>query len=277
MPSIVNVASLLRKGRNLLYRGYLRRSIRRIGLNDILSDPYWKIVHKLSGHTQTHTIEGYSVDFEISTHTEFMRFRDLAGEQSIIADLLRALEPDDIVYDIGANVGTYTCFIASKLGPGHTVAFEPEPQNATKLHDNLKLNNLNAKFVEVALSDTNGTVDFALLGDEAGEGEHAIATNRNEKVIEVKSARGDTIIKQEGLPMPSVLKIDVEGAELSVLRGLNETLRDHVRLVYVEVHPEKLPDFGDCEPEIRAFLEGAGFEVTTLSSHRNEQFLCASK
>lgn len=234
-------------------------------------------MYNLSGNVQTHTIEGLSVDFQTKTYTEFMRFRNLAGEQAIIADVLRSLQSNDIVYDIGANVGTYTCFVASKLKSGQTIAFEPEPQNTEALRENLKLNDLNVEVIEIALSDTDGTVDFALGGTEAGEGEHAIATSDYKDTIEVETDRGDSVIDHCNLPHPTVLKIDVEGSELSVLRGLSDTLREHVRVIYVEVHPEKILDFGGSESEIRDFLEETGFEVRTIDSRGSEYFWRASK
>lgn len=251
--------------------------VHRIGLNELLSEPYWKLVHKLSRDVQSHTINGQNIDFKTESLTEFMRFRSLAGECSILDDLLCSLEADDIFYDIGANVGTYTCFVASKLGPHRTVAFEPEPENAAQLRANLELNNLEAEIIEVALSDFSGTVDLALSGNESGEGEHAIATGQEKETIKVEVARGDEVIEQEELSPPSVVKIDVEGAELSVLRGLRETLQEHVRLSYVEVHPDKLPEFGDTPIEVRDFLIGAGFDVTEISTQREHIFLRASK
>ncbi|WP_242406156.1 FkbM family methyltransferase [Halostagnicola larsenii] len=268
---------LLQKLRDKFYSGHLRYIVRQIGLNKILSDPYWKLVYVFSGKTQTHDIDGHKIEFKTDTFTEFMRFRSFAGEEAILKDLLQSLKKTDIVYDVGANVGTYTCFAAMKLQSQQTVAFEPESRNAERLRGNLELNNLDARVLEVALSDTNGTIDFALSGDEAGEGEHAIATDQATETIEVETVRGDRVIEERDLTPPSVVKIDVEGAELSVLRGLSETLRENVRLAYVEVHSEKLPAFGDSAPEVRAFLEGAGFDVTELSSDRSEFFLRASK
>ncbi|MDB9281515.1 FkbM family methyltransferase [Halorubrum ezzemoulense] len=206
-----------------------------------------------------------------------MRFRDLSDEHSIIEDLLTALDIDDVFYDIGANVGTYTCFTAAQLDTGRTLAFEPEPKNADRLQENLELNDLHAEIVQVVLSDTDGTVEFALSGDEAGEGEHAIATDNSEQTLEVETARGDTIIEERGLPKPTVVKIDVEGAELSVLRGLRETLCTNCRLVYVEVHTEKITDFGGEASEVKTFLTDAGFDVTEISQRGSEVFLRASK
>lgn len=79
------------------------------------------------------------------------------GERPVLEDLLQSLKPDDVFYDIGANVGTYTCFAASKLGPNAVVAFEPERKSATRLRENLDLNALDAQVVENALSDINET------------------------------------------------------------------------------------------------------------------------
>ncbi|WP_198530028.1 FkbM family methyltransferase [Halorubrum aethiopicum] len=227
--------------------------------------------------TQTHEITTHSVDFHTKTFTEFTRFRDLVGERSIVEDLLTSLDSNDIFYDVGANVGTYTCFAAAKLGPGKVVAFEPEPENADRLRENLELNNLDAEIIQIALSDTDGIVDLALTGDEAGTGEHAIATGDDKQTLEVETARGDSIIEERGLPKPTVAKIDVEGAELSVLRGLRETLYESCRLMYVEVHTEKIRDFGAERSEVETLLTDAGFEVTEISQRGSEIFLRASK
>ncbi|WP_206664918.1 FkbM family methyltransferase [Halorubrum salsamenti] len=206
-----------------------------------------------------------------------MRFRNLVGERSIIKDLLTTIDSNDVFYDIGANVGTYTCFAAAELGSGRTVAFEPEPENADRLQDNLELNSLDAKIIRVALSDTDGTVDFALTGEEAGEGQHAIATNSDGRTLKVETARGDTIVEKRKLPKPTVVKIDVEGAELSVLRGLQETIRESCRLIYVEVHSEKIADFGGDVSDVEKFLTDAGFELTEMSRRGSEIFFRASK
>ena len=273
----IDFGKQLRYLRSRFYSGRIQQTIRKTGMNDYLSGPYWQLVYILSDNTQTRRIANRSIDFHTSTSTEFIRFRNLVGERRIIKNLVNSLDQNDVFYDIGANVGTYTCFAATKLDSNNTVAFEPEPKNADRLRENLELNDLNAEVLQVALSDTNGTVDFALTGDEVGEGEHAIATDDDERTLEVETARGDSIIEERGLPKPTVLKIDVEGAELSVLRGLRETLHENCRLVYVEVHTEKIRDFGGEASEVETLLTDAGFEVTEISQRGSEVFLLASK
>ena len=271
-------SKLLLRAHSNIYSGTLRDIVRKTGLNRLISKPYWKFMYSLSGRTQTHKVAGSTTDFRTSTFTEFMRFRDLGGERPVIEDVVPRLQEDDVFYDIGANVGTYTCFAASKLGPDGAFAYEPEPANANRLRENLKLNGLDAEVIEVALSDTDGrTVELALSGGEAGEGEHAIATSTDGETIKVETARGDTIIERRDLPKPTVVKVDVEGAELSVLRGLEGTLSENGRLAYVEVHPEKITGFGDRPSEVTEFLSELGFKTTEIAHRGNEVFLRASK
>ncbi|WP_238709242.1 FkbM family methyltransferase [Natronorubrum halophilum] len=271
------LSKLLQNLRSNLYTGAIQESIHKTGLNKHLSEPYWALIYALTDDFQTHTIANQTINFRTETYTEFIRFRDLGHEQRVIKGLLESLESNDVFYDIGANVGTYTCFGASKLNSNRTISFEPEPQNAARLRDNLAVNDLEAQIIEVALSDVNGTVDFGLTGEETGEGEHSIATEEDTTTIEVETARGDSIIKQRGLPKPTVVKIDVEGAEMSVLRGLRKTISKHVRLIYVEVHSEKLSYYGDTSSEVRMFLEEAGFSIAEIPQRRSEVFLRASK
>ncbi len=263
--------------RSRFYSGRVRQAIRKTGLNRLLSKPYWQLVYALSEKTQTHEIANRSIDFRTDTFSEFMRFRDLAGERSVVKDLLKNLDSDDIFYDIGANVGTYTCFAAAELGPGRTVAFEPEPENVDALQKNLEINGLGAEIVQVALSNTNGTVDLALTGNEAGEGEHSIVTDDNGQTIEVETIRGDLVIKKRGLPKPTVIKIDVEGAELEVLRGLSSTIQESCRYIYCEIHDDKLDGFDQTRSDVESLLTDLGFQIRRIDERGDEYFLLGEK
>lgn len=243
----------------------------------MLSDPFWRTATYFAGDMQTHTIYNESIKFHSDTVSEVSRFFHLAGEEPIIADLLFSLSFDDTFYDIGANVGTYTCFAASKLGSEKVVAFEPEPKNAARLRDNLELNDLNAKILEVAVTNKDGKQELGIQGDEAGEGEHTVFTEDSAKTIEVDSFRVDTLIKERGVQEPTVIKVDVEGAELSVLQGMEKTLNNHVRLIYAELHPKKSSNFGYEIAEVEEYLRELGFEVSDLSQRGGQKFIRATK
>lgn len=277
MLSKSTVSSLLQISRDLIYRGRFRCIARRIGLNKVLSVPYWRLVYYLSGGSITHSINNQTIKFEVNSFSEFMRLQNFVNEKEVIEEVLCSIKPTDYFYDIGANVGSYTCFAASEVGKNRTVAFEPEANNLRSLKSNLELNDLDAKVAKAALSDSSGTTELALAGDQPGEGKHAIATDESRETIVVPMWTGDDYIQSHEVEPPTVIKIDVEGAEMDVLRGLSETLQNHCRLIYIEVHPEKIQQFGSTVPEVTAFLECAGFEVSKLAERGDEFFLRASR
>jgi hypothetical protein len=98
---------------------------------------------------------------------------------------------------------------------------------------------------------------------------------------------GDSLVQKESVPEPTVMKIDVEGAEVRVLRGLEATLRNsECRLIFCEVHfpmkdgirsPE---DYGDDPYEVYDILRDHGFSITQLDPEGNrygEHFICAER
>jgi len=98
---------------------------------------------------------------------------------------------------------------------------------------------------------------------------------------------GDEFVLSGAFPIPTVLKLDIEGAEKVALEGLSETLRrDECRLVYVEVHPKggfSAPGYGsvgltDTEIDaVRGMLTDAGFGLRTVHCRDGQPFLKASK
>jgi FkbM family methyltransferase len=267
----------LRKLRKYLYRGPVLRVARRLRLNRLLSGPFWWLVYRTSKDRSHHTIAGHDAVFAVDSPAEYHRFDDLADERPVIANLLNSMEETDVFYDIGANVGTYACFAASKLGSERVVAFEPEPRNVDRLAENLRLNGYSCEVVAVAATDYDGTAELMLRGTEAGEGTHTLATDEGSDSISVPAVKIDSVTTDRDLPPPTVVKIDVEGAELSVLRGMQETLERHCRLVYVEVHPDRVADFGGSIETVRELLEQAGFQLDELGRRGEQTFLRASK
>lgn len=259
-----------------IYSAYAKPVTKRLGVHGKLRDLYWRI--KIARHpVEQKTIGDTTVQFNITNRTEYARHRDLGGEGPIIEDLLSELEPDDVVYDIGANVGTYTCFLSERLQPDQVVAFEPHPTNLASLRSNLGLNNTDAIVIKQALSDTNGTAELRVASQDKGEGKHSLAIDSDEETITVELAPGDQLIESGEIPAPTILKIDVEGAEYQVLQGLEQALQsDLCRLIYVEVHPNPLSDYDSSPEEIEGLLESINYNVTTLQNqNRSEYFVKA--
>jgi FkbM family methyltransferase len=202
------------------------------------------------------------VNFGLSTRGEYRRAKDLGGERAVIEALLAELSGTETVWDVGACVGTYTCFIASRLTTGCVVGFEPEEVNRSRLRMNLAHNASAERFQvsPVALSDENGTATLSSEFVEAGGGHHYLT---DETGPQIETKRGDTLVREKSLSAPDVVKIDVQGAELAVLRGLDGVL-DGIRSIYLEVHPEKCGRYGATAEAVEAFLRDAGYSLMHL-------------
>lgn len=148
----------------------------------------------------------------------------------------KTVEHGTVVYDIGAHVGFYTLLASVLVGPGgRVIAFEPLPRNLCYLKAHLALNGVtNVSVVEAAVSDVNGEVCF-----DEGPG-HSMAHIAAAGSLKVASVRLDEMIFASDVPPPSVLKVDVEGAEACVLSGALGVLSKYHPAVFVASHCREL-------------------------------------
>src|SRR5882672_7880044 len=130
---------------------------------------------------------------------------------------LSLIQPGMTVFDIGANVGMYTVRAAKRVGAGGRVhAFEPTPQVAEKLRENILLNRLsNVTVQQVAVSDVPGVCTFFL--EEECNQNSLVATAGTP--IQVKAITLDAYLNAVGMTQVDMIKIDIEGAEAKALRG----------------------------------------------------------
>jgi len=127
------------------------------------------------------------------------------------------------------------------------------------------MNDIDASLFQCGLSDEHNEVKLCEASPESGEGKHSIATEKGsgDIIIEVKTI--DQLVAAGEITSPSVVKIDVEGAELNVLRGGQTALTsENCRLLYCEVHPEKLGSFGGSYSEVINTIEKMGFQTTVI-------------
>jgi len=171
------------------------------------------------------------------------------------------------VLDVGANVGKYTLTSARAVGKeGFVVAVEPDNQNYLCLSMALEVNGcFNVYPVHVAASDFNGVLK---LFNGLNSGTHSVFCDQGRGLSVVECLRLDDLVKRVGLKRLDWVKVDVEGAELSVLRGLQESLLQFKPKLIVEVWDRTRHDvlglmkslgFGCLEVE-----RLAGFDYMTL-------------
>lgn len=142
--------------------------------------------------------------------------------------LVHYLRKDDVFGDFGSNVGIYSV-LAGSLG-ATVLAVEPVPETYTRLQKNLLLNGVKGETVQCGLSDSHSILKFT---SELGGLNH-VALHRNEAAIEVDVLTADEIIARTGLA-PTIIKIDVEGYELPLLRGCSQILTS-IEAIIIELN-----------------------------------------
>ena len=150
-------------------------------------------------------------------------------KQKLFASVIK---PGSIVYDIGANAGFYTLLASVLVGQtGHVYAFEPLPRNIHFLNSHLRLNRVsNATIIEAAVADKSGPAYF----DESSNSSMGHLAPQGK--LRVETVAIDKLVKENQLRLPNYLKIDVEGAEMSVLLGATGTLRDSRPGIFLATH-----------------------------------------
>jgi FkbM family methyltransferase len=178
------------------------------------------------------------------------------------------LQPGMTFLDAGANDGIYTVFAAKRVGNGGTVwAFEPSGRELSRLRHNLELNHLTARVFPLALADCSGQAELSVGAYEhAGHntlGAFAYQTEMEGKAL-VEVRRLDEVLNENPLARLDLMKIDVEGAELRLLRGAVETLRKYRPVLLFEVSEGSLKHQGGSPQELLAFLRTENYLIHTF-------------
>ena len=193
--------------------------------------------------------------------------------ESEVLDALRArLRPGSVLWDIGANFGLHSTTLARLVPAANVVAFEPNPSEHTRLLRHRAWNAPHLITSSLALSDTAGLLPLH-LGPVGNSGMTTLAPWSQASysgTVLVAAASGDSLIAAGSVPAPTLIKLDVEGHEPAVLRGLATALA-HARceLVVFEDTPS------DDSPS-KHLLRTAGFTLTPLVRHEQSAHALAN-
>lgn len=266
--------------KRLTYRREVVLLARMLGLRPMLRKWYYRWARPRDGAVRVEAA-GLSARFYARTPTE-LRMLELAEqgrwERDIVKLLTSRLRPGNVAYDIGSNLGFYAVLLAKVVGEtGEVVAFEPESQCYEHLRDNLKLNELtNVRAFRLALGE--GSAEGKLyVGEDLQLSNLAEPRARRMRQQIVQIVAGDEIREAKNLPLPQVVKIDVEGHEYAVLRGLRRTLSNpNCETVCCEVHSDFLPQ--EVKPEqILDLLKSCGFKQFDIVPRGQDHYLLAYK
>ena len=193
------------------------------------------------------------------------RYRSLSWNPQEYHAFRAAVRPGAIVFDVGANVGAYTLMFATWAGPGGRVfAFEPAAEARAGLATHLALNRLSERVVviDTAVAAAAGRASFA-VHPSGGGSSLAIGSLKDAAIVTVATDSIDHICETRGV-RPDVIKIDVEGAELDVLKGARRTLAQPGVEVFVEFHPAVWAVSGIGRTDIERELDSQGYVVEPL-------------
>lgn len=181
-------------------------------------------------------------------------------ETAVQEAMVRHLGPGGVLYDIGANLGFFSLLGAHLAGleQGHVYAFEAAPDNARAIAINAQLNGIsNITVIGKAVSSQAGRARLQVVDDQSWSkledyGEHPYT----EQVLEVETVAIDDLLAGSELRPPTVVKIDVEGAEIAVLEGMRSTIERHRPAIICELH--------DTHAEFVAFMHRVGYRLVNL-------------
>ncbi|MFH1154556.1 MAG: FkbM family methyltransferase [Pseudomonadota bacterium] len=179
------------------------------------------------------------------------------------------IKSGDIVYDIGANIGFFTMIAAMLVEKtGYIYAFEPVTGNVENILKNIKLNNfLNITVIDRAVSSSTGKEDFYLTKNYGGHTLSSVACPPDviAKII-IETVSIDELIAEKKIMPPDIIKIDVEGAEIDVLKGMVNTLKQYRPTVIYEIDDRTLSKLQNKQEDIKDFLYSFGYEIRDLEA-----------
>jgi len=215
---------------------------------------------------------GFKMSIDTSDFAQRRHITEEGSEEMFISELLSEKMPEyngDFI-DIGANVGYYTLMFC-KLSTGAVFAFEPLSYNVEKLEENVKLNTLDHRVVSFSygLSSTDHTSNLHF--DPSNRGAAGVEsrdtpfyTNKKEERCEFKEL-DDVQIRSDDI---SLIKIDVEGHEVNVIEGGEETIKRYKPDVLIELHPTALEKQNQCITQVLSHLNKYGYSSVYTSNDR---------
>ncbi len=178
------------------------------------------------------------------------------------------------VLDIGAHHGFYTVLGAKRVGEtGHVIAFEPSPRERNRLSSHLWLNGIRdtVKVYPEALTSEQGEATLFMDLEERNTGHNSLqasgSCHRIKQVI-VRTESLDRFLKDHGIDRVDLIKLDVEGAELDVLRGATDVLVRRPRpAVMAEVQDSTCAPWGYPASAIYDLMSGLGYSWFSITMH----------
>ncbi len=187
-------------------------------------------------------------------------------DRSEISLLKKWIKPGDCVVDIGANIGFYSSFLSKLVGSNGSVhAFEPNEQNFEYLR-NVVAGLKNVKINKLAVSDSKGPINL-YTSKSLNTDHRSYSFEGYDKVYKSESTTLDDYIKDRF--KVDFIKMDIQGAEYSALKGMNKTLsKNHDIVLLMEYWPEGLKKQGVTVDMMTVYFEKLGMSIYVIRDNR---------
>jgi FkbM family methyltransferase len=187
-----------------------------------------------------------------------------------------AVEPGDTAFDIGANFGMWSYHLQRHTGGGRVYAFEPVPFTHRTLRQVARLLRFrNVEVIPKGCGDKTGEITFTVpvqasgavaagLAYRGGRNDDRAGRETQVRWAATRDIKGEVVALDEFLPgveRLSLVKCDIEGAELYAFRGAERTIDRHLPTVVCEINPWYMEGFGISFGELTDFFFGKGYEV----------------
>lgn len=254
-----------------LGRRYVRDAPGMFGKSALVSRYLNRYLRDHSRHRVVETSSGARL--AVDTQDLIQRYVYLFGvwEPHMTRWLRGRLRPGDAFVDVGANIGYYSLLASRLVGErGRVVAVEASPAFHGRLLDHVRLNGCpNVRAVNAGVSDSARTLTFVLASSHnLGSNSIVPYDGSAESSFEIEARSLPDLLEPEEIARARVIKIDVEGAEGSVVRGL-EPILDQLRPdaeITVEVTPDRMAKLGDSADELIETMRRHGFHVYRLAN-----------
>ena len=211
---------------------------------------------------------GISFDLRLSDYMDWLLYFHSDTDSS--APVLEYVNKDNVILDIGGNIGQTALFMAEKTGRnGRVVSFEPFPETYRRFLTNLKLNPgiQNLTVENIALGNSRDKLKMSAT-TEGNSGQTRIAnpSEPGNNLVDVEVMPLSEYLKTRPLQKIDLIKIDVEGFEYNVLKGATDVIRSYQPVLFIELSDKNLQQQGSSVTQVVNLLSEMSYSVMDINS-----------
>jgi FkbM family methyltransferase len=243
----------------------------------IIKKNYWLLLSS-SLKRESCVYQGVEFDFRVRLNIKddsvSKRIFFESYERETTSLLRKLVSPGDVIYDIGANIGYYSLLFSKLVGStGWVHSFEPSQREFLALCENIKINNLkNVYLNQLAVSDISGNFEMSVFESSTFGAYNTLGIPNHHKVEKeaykknnVRTIKLDDYYSIYCSQKPSVIKIDVEGAELGVLKGGHNLFTSKGSpIIVLEICEETLMGLNVSSSQVKDLLADYGYQLFSI-------------